>query len=65
MFLPFGIAMRAGAWQSIGMQTYQQAIAYLAGCKYVCPESVKLIARLYDKPGAMVRRDIEEARGKK
>lgn len=47
------------------MQTYKQAIAYLAGCKYVCPESVKLVARLFDKPPAEVRADMEKARGSK
>lgn len=47
------------------MKTYHQAIAYLVGCKYICPESVKLIARLFDKPLAEVRADIEMARGSK
>lgn len=47
------------------MQSYHQAITYLAGCKYICPESVKLVARLFDKPLAEVRADIEKARGSK
>lgn len=47
------------------MGTYQQAIAYLAGCKYVCAESVELVAMLFGTPIAVVKFDIQEARGKK
>lgn len=47
------------------MDSYKRAIDFLAGCKYVCEDSYQLVAHLFGTPIAVVRFDVQQARGKR
>jgi hypothetical protein len=47
------------------MESYRQAIEFLANRKYVCPENAELVAELFGTPIDVVKFDIQKARGSK